>query len=208
MSIKREQLSKSLARASKIYEEVIQTPEIAFDVRIDGILTRGQVKDNERLSTSKEQYTKTLTCLKNINVKRGSFVEIQATLDDDELKQKGVVVTTPNETPIDKYFTILLFNTEVTRYRQKNKYNEVGDIIDKSIEKQDTIPCFVQKISRSERMLDSGIERDSVNELTTLKSWDIQINDILEIGEQKYKVNDFNEVDNDVCICYMTFYRA
>ena len=57
-------------------------------------------------------------------------------------------------------------------------------------------------------MLDSGIERDSVNELTTLKKWDIKVDDVLQIGEQKYKVNDFNEIDKDVCICYMTFYRA
>ena len=180
MAFRPEQISKALAKAGKTYDEVMQTPEIAFDIRIDGVMTRGQVKDNERLNTSKEQYTKTLTCGKKTDVKRGSYVEIQA----------------------------LLFNTEVTRYRYKTKYNEIGDIIGKDIEKQDTIPCFVQKITRSERMLDSGIERDSVNELTTLKKWDIKVDDVLQIGEQKYKVNDFNEIDKDVCICYMTFYRA
>lgn len=208
MAFRPEQISKALAKAGKTYDEVMQTPEIAFDIRIDGVMTRGQVKDNERLNTSKEQYTKTLTCGKKTAVKRGSYVEIQRNSSDTELSQKGIVITEPNETPIDKYFTALLFNTEVTRYRYKTIYNEIGDIIGKEIEKQDTIPCFVQKITRSERMLDSGIERDSVNELTTLKKWDIKVDDVLQIGEQKYKVNDFNEIDKDVCICYMTFYRA
>ena len=74
-------INKSLTKAGKTYDEVMEMPEIAFDIRIDGVMTRGQVKDNERLNTSKEQYTKTLTCGKKLAVKRGSYVETLATLN-------------------------------------------------------------------------------------------------------------------------------
>ena len=86
-------------------------------------------------------------------------------------------------------------------------YSEDGYVIGNNPLIEDSIPCFVQRIGMRQRQIDVGIDRNAVNEITTLKKWDIQKGDILHIGSDKYKITDLKELDDEICQGYMTYYR-
>ena len=58
-----------------------------------------------------------------------------------------------------------------------------------------------------QRQIDVGIDSNAVNQIITSKIWDIQRNDILHIGSERYKITDLRELDKEICEGYMTFYR-
>ena len=69
------------------------------------------------------------------------------------------------------------------------------------------IPCFVSRVGTRQRQIDVGIDSNAVNQIITSKIWDIQRNDILHIGSERYKITDLRELDKEICEGYMTFYR-
>ena len=126
---------------------------------------------------------------------------------DEEYKNKGIVTSLPNKTPVDNYFTVLFFNTTITRHRKMPVYNMEGDVIEDNPLITDTIDAYVERVSTTERRYDAGIEKNSVNKIITLKKWDIQKNDLLYIGTNCYRVTDIEELEEDYFSAYMTYYR-
>lgn len=189
------------------YEELMESEYISVRVRIDGKETRGQAKDNESIYSLQDKNSKLMTCTLDIDVNRGSYVEMQEDSYDKEYKNKGIVTSLPNKTPVDNYFTVLFFNTTITRHRKMPVYNMEGDVIDDNPLITDTIDAYVERVSTTERRYDAGIEKNSVNKIVTLKKWDIQKNDLLYIGTNCYRVTDIEELEEDYFSAYMTYYR-
>lgn len=190
------------------YENLMLSDNISKLVRINGIETRGQVEDNRRQSSTKEEQTKTVATLLDVKVSRGDYIEIKSEAEEEDYNLQGLVSSIPNKTPVDYYYSVLLFNTIATRHRKNLEYDEDGYIIADSPSIEENIGCFVQRIGQRQRQVDVGIDRDSVNEIITLKSWDIKKNDVLYIGSDRYKITDIEELDKDMFIGYMTYYRV
>lgn len=199
-------INKVVSQAQERYSEYIESDFIATDIKIDGVPTRGQVKDKSSAWTLKEENTKMMTCELDINVQRGSYVEMKNRGDDD-YSLKGIVTTIPSQTPVDYYFYTLFFNTVVNRVRNEKIFDEDGNIVDNNPVIIDNIDCFVQRIGMRERSVDAGIDRNSVNQLITIKKWDIKVDDILTVGSDRYIVTDIEELDSDMLNVYMTYYR-
>lgn len=200
-------IDKVVTKAREKYTEIMQSPHIGIDIRIDGMLTKGQMEDNQNRATLKEQQTKTMTCMLDVPVKRGSLVEMKNGDNDEGYSLKGIVASYPTKTPVDWFFYTLMFNTVVTRSRYKTIYAPNGDILEEQEIIREEIPAFVQRIGMRERQVDMGIDRDSVNEIITTNNWDIQKNDILYIGTDRYKITDIEELDKEIFGAYMTYYR-
>ena len=126
---------------------------------------------------------------------------------DDDYSLKGIVTTIPSQTPVDYYFYTLFFNTVVNRVRNEKIFDEDGNIVDNNPVIIDNIDCFVQRVGMRERSVDAGIDRNSVNQLITIKKWDIKVDDILTVGSDRYIVTDIEELDSDMLNVYMTYYR-
>lgn len=199
-------INKVVSQAQERYSEYIESDFIATDIKIDGVPTRGQVKDKSSAWTLKEENTKMMTCELDINVQRGSYVEMKNRGDDD-YSLKGIVITIPSQTPVDYYFYTLFFNTVVNRVRNEKIFDEDGNIVDNNPVIIDNIDCFVQRVGMRERSVDAGIDRNSVNQLITIKKWDIKVDDILTVGSDRYIVTDIEELDSDMLNVYMTYYR-
>lgn len=194
-------------QAQERYKEYIKSKYIAVNLKIDGKKTRGQCKDNTKSRTIKEENTKMMTCMLDCPVHRGSLVEMQANREDKDYSVIGIVISVPNQTPVDYYYQTLFFNTRVDRYRRETVYDDDGDVVsDKPIIVKD-IPCFVERIGMRERQIDAGIDRNSVNELITTKDVDLDIDDVLFIGNDHYIITDIEELDRDILTAYMTYYR-
>lgn len=200
-------IDKVIQRAREKYSEVMASEHIGVDIKIDGILTKGQVEDNQRRTNLKEQQTKTMTCMLDCHVKRGSLIEMKIDDNDTDYSLKGLVASIPTKTPVDYYFYALMFNTVVERRRNKIIYEPNGDIKDVITEISDVIPAFVQRIGMRERQVDMGIDRDSVNEIITTINWDIKKGDILYIGHDSYVIDTVEELEKDIFSAYMTYYR-
>lgn len=194
-------------QAQERYKEYIKSKYIAVNLKIDGKETRGQCKDSTKSRTIKEENTKMMTCMLDCPVHRGSLVEMQANREDKDYSVIGIVISVPNQTPVDYYYQTLFFNTRVDRYRRETVYDDDGDVVsDKPIIVKD-IPCFVERIGMRERQIDAGIDRNSVNELITTKDVDLDIDDVLFIGNDHYIITDIEELDRDILTAYMTYYR-
>lgn len=196
-----------VTQARKQYEELMQSNYVSTQMKIDGKETRGQLEEAARKSTTKEEYTRTCTCMLDVEAKRGSYIEIKP-IGEDEYSLQGLILTIPSRTPVDYYFTVLLYNTTAKRYRSKPIYSPEGYIIDDDPLIEDEIPCFVQRIGMRERQINAGIDSSSVNEIYTTKNWDIQLNDILYIGSDTYIITDIKELDKELFYGTMTYYRA
>lgn len=200
-------IEKVIAQARTRYNDLMQSEYISFNLKIDGISTKGQCQDNKRQTNIKEENTKQMTCTLDVPVKRGSLVEM---ISDPKLLTydlKGIVISTPTETPVDYFFSTLLFNTVVTRKRNQFLYNDDGDVIDNSPFVDEKIDAFVQRVGMRERQIDAGIDRNSVNQIITTNEWDIKKDDILYIADDKYKITDLEELENDMISGFMTYYR-
>ena len=112
-------IDKVIQRAREKYSEVMASEHIGVDIKIDGVLTKGQVEDNQRRTSLKEQQTKTMTCMLDVPVKRGSLIEMKINSSDTGYSLKGLVASIPTRTPVDWYFYALMFNTVVERRRNK-----------------------------------------------------------------------------------------
>lgn len=200
-------INKVVEQAKAQYYELMQSDYVSRRMRIDGVETRGQVEEHTRKTTTKEEYTRTATCMDDVQVKRGSYIEISSDENDVEYSLKGIVSSIPNRTPVDYYFTALLFNTTAQRHRRQLVYSEDGYVIGNNPLITDDILCFVQRVGMRERQVDVGIDSDSVNEIITTKNWDIQKGDILYVGSEKYKITDVKELDDEIFWGYMTYYR-
>ena len=200
-------INKVVNQARSKYNDLMESEYIGKDMLVDGVATKGQMEENERATTLKQESTRRMTCLLNCTVHRGSHIQIRNDIESEGYDLEGVVLSNPSLTPVDWFFSVLLFNTTVTRHRRQLIYAPNGDIIGDNPLVVDEIPCFVQRIGMRERQVDAGIDRDSVNEIITTKEWDIKKNDILYIGNDRYKVTDIDEIDKDILSAYMTYYR-
>lgn len=223
------------------YEELMESGYISVAIRVDGQETRGQAQESSNAYSTEDKNSKLMTCMLDIDIKRGSFVEMKGnqstdiastsnysyivsdngaileTIDNkgvtvsvdeiDEYTNKGIVTSNPNRTPVDYYFSVLFFNTTAQRRRNGYVYNEDGDIVDNQSNIIQDIPCYVERIGTRERQVDVGIDRNSVNKIITLSSFDIKKNDILYIGSDTYKITDIEELEKDFFSAYMTYYR-
>lgn len=186
------------------YNEIMESEHVSRNIEIDGVKTRGQMEEQKKRTTTKDEYTRTVTCMLGVDVKRGSLIGIE---DHNKKWDYGVVVSIPQKTPVDYLFTCLLFNTSAKRYRKQLVYSDDGYVVGDNPLIVDEIPCFVQRIGMRQRQVDVGIDSNAVNEIITSKKWDIQKGDILHIGSERYKITDLRELDKEVCQGYMTFYR-
>lgn len=200
-------IDKVVKQARGMYDGYMESHYVSVDVRIDGIKTKGQCKDNERTTNIKEEHTKMVTCMLDVPVHRGSLVEMQADDLDTEYTRKGIVISVPNKTPVDFYFYTLLFNTTAERHRSQLTYNQDGDLVGNTPIVIDNIDCFVQRVGMRERQIDAGIDRNSVNQIITTNNWDIKKDDLLFIGSDRYKITDIEELDKEIFSAYMTYYR-
>lgn len=200
-------IDKVVKQARTMYDGYMESHYVSVDVRIDGIQTKGQCKDNERTTNIKEEHTKMVTCMLDVPVHRGSLVEMQADDLDTEYTRKGIVISVPNKTPVDFYFYTLLFNTTAERHRSQLTYNQDGDLVANNPIVIDNIDCFVQRVGMRERQIDAGIDRNSVNQIITTNNWDIKKDDLLFIGSDRYKITDIEELDKEIFSAYMTYYR-
>lgn len=200
-------INKVVEQARQKYNDLMDSEYIGKDMLVDGVPTKGQMEENERATTLKQERTRRMTCLLNCTVRRGSHIKIKNNITADDYDLEGVVLSDPSLTPVDWFFSVLLFNTTVTRHRKQLVYAPNGDIIADNPLVIDEIPCFVQRIGMRERQLDAGIDRDSVNEIITVNKWDIKKNDILYVGKDRYRVTDVEEIDKEIFSAYMTYYR-
>lgn len=189
------------------YEELMQSDYIAIETRIDGVHSRGQSKEADSIYSTQDKNSKLMTCLLDIDVHRGSLVEMKSDENDEDFSVKGIVTSIPNTTPVDKYFTVLFFNTEIIRKRKGYQYNSDGDVVSDDAEYIENIPCYIERVGMRERQVNVGIERNSVNKLITHKSWDIKKDDVLYVGDNSYRITDIEELEEDMLTAYMTFYR-
>ena len=189
------------------YEELMQSDYIAIETRIDGVHSRGQSKEADSIYSTQDKNSKLMTCLLDIDVHRGSLVEMKSDENDEDFSVKGIVTSIPNTTPVDKYFTVLFFNTEITRKRKGYQYNSDGDVVSDDAEYIENIPCYIERVGMRERQVNVGIERNSVNKLIAHKSWDIKKDDVLYVGDNSYRITDIEELEEDMLTAYMTFYR-
>lgn len=196
-----------IQQAREKYEELMGSEHIAIEIKIDGILSRGQSKEAESIYSTQDKNSKLMTCMLDIKVQRGSLIEIKSDETDENFSTKGIVTSIPIITPVDKYFTVLFFNTTITRKRKNYQYNLDGDVISDDAELVENIPCYIERIGTRERQVNAGIERNSVNQLIAHKDWDIEKNDILYVGDNSYRVTDIEELEEDMTKAYMTFYR-
>ena len=194
-------------QARSKYEELMESEHISVGIRIDGVETRGQAKDNESIYSTQDKNSKLMTCMLAVDVKRGSYVEMQENTNDTEYSDKGIVTSIPNRTPVDFYFTVLFFNTVVQRNRKQPIYNDDGDIVSDSPLIIENIDAYVERVGSTERRYDAGIEKNSVNKIITLKKWDIKKDDVLYVGDNCYRVTDIEELEDDFLSAYMTYYR-
>lgn len=194
-------------QARSKYEELMESEHISVGIRIDGVETRGQAKDNESIYSTQDKNSKLMTCMLAVDVKRGSYVEMQSDSADVNYSDKGIVTSIPNRTPVDFYFTVLFFNTAVRRNRKQPIYNDDGDIVADSPLVVENIDAYVERVGSTERRFDAGIEKNSVNKIITLKKWDIKKDDILYVGDNCYRVTDIEELESDFLSAYMTYYR-
>ena len=164
-------IDRVVSSAIDKYNDILQSEHVSKNIIIDGKESRGQVEEKKKQITTEDEYTRTCTCMLDTPVKRGSFIQIEN--NDKTGYDLGIVKSVPNRTPVDYYFTVLLFNTTAKRQRQ----------------------------------IDVGIDSNAVNQIITSKIWDIQRNDILHIGSERYKITDLRELDKEICEGYMTFYR-
>lgn len=198
-----------IQQAQDMYNGLKDSEDLFSRIVIDGVETRGQLKDNERITNVKEENTKYCTCMFDAYPQRGSYIKIYPNSKDINGKVlDGVVYSIPIRGIVDYYFTILLFNTVVHRRRLKTVYNDDGDIVEKRASTIEDIPAFVQRVGMRERSVDAGIDRNSINRLITTSKWDIKKDDILDIGKDHYIVTDLEELDKDLLTCYMTYYRV
>lgn len=200
-------IANVVKQAQVKYNELMESPYISASIRIDGVETRGQSKDADSVYSTQDKNSKLMTCMLDINVLRGSFVEQKDNESDTIYKYKGIVTSIPTKTPVDYYFTVLMFNADARRERQQPQYDEYGDIIADSPLIIDEIPCYVERVSARDRQLDAGIEKNIVNKIITLKTWDIAKNDVIYVGSNSYRVTDIEELEKDMLIAYMTYFR-
>lgn len=200
-------IDKVISQSQDLYADYIKSDYIASDMFVDGVKTRGQIKDKSNAYTLREENTKMMTCELTIPVQRGSYIQLKKDRNDDDYLMKGIVTTYPVQTPVDFYFYTLFFNTVVTRIRNEEIYDEDGNVVSKNPVLTDTIDCFVQRIGMRERQVDAGIDSNSVNQLITIKKWDLKIDDILYIGPDRYIITDLYELDKDMLDARMTYYR-
>lgn len=200
-------IEKVIAQAKQKYEDLMQSNYISSGIKIDGVPTRGQAQDNDSVYSVQDKNSKLMTCMLDINVKRGSLVEMQDTPEDVDYVNKGIVTSIPNKTPVDFYFTVLFFNTYVKRIRQNLVYDEDGNIIGDNQNIIDIIPCYVERIGMRERQVDAGIDSNSVNRIIAHRSWDVIKGDILYVDTNRYRVTDIEELEQDMLSAFMTFYR-
>lgn len=200
-------INKVIEKSRVKYNEVLQSPYVGMSIKVDGYETKGQLEENTRRTNVKEENTYTVTASLETPVHKGSLVEIQRDYENPDDILRGLVISRPNKTPVDWYFYVLAFNVNAKRVRSKPIYARNGDKIGDEPDIVDEIPCFVQRVGQRERMVDAGIDSDSVNSITTTNNWDIKKDDILYIGSDKYKVTDINELETDIFTGYMTYYR-
>lgn len=186
------------------YREIMLSEHVSRNMTIDGVNTRGQMEEQKKRTTTEDEYTRTITCMLDVDVRRGSLIGIE---DHNGEWDYGIVTSIPQKTPVDYLFICLLFNTKAKRYRKHFVYSDDGYVVGDNPLIEDEIPCFVQRIGMRQRQVDVGIDSNAVNEIITSKKWDIQKGDILHIGTERYKVTDLRELDKDICQGYMTFYR-
>lgn len=198
-------IGRVITSAVTKYNDIMESDYVGKNMKIDGVPTRGQMEEVSHKNTIEDEYSRTVTCKLDVSPHRGSKIEIMN--NDGTGYDSGIVTTIPNKTPVDYYFSVLLFNTVAKRYRKQFMYSEDGYVIGNNPLIEDSIPCFVQRIGMRQRQIDVGIDRNAVNEITTLKKWDIQKGDILHIGSDKYKITDLKELDDEICQGYMTYYR-
>lgn len=194
-------------QARQKYEELMISPYISVGIKIDGVPTRGQTQNSDSVYSVQDKNSKLVTCMLNINVERGSLVEMQEDENDTEYINKGVVTSIPQTTPVDHYFTVLFFNAVASRRRRQYEYDDNGDVIVDNPDLIDKIPCYVERVGLRERQIDAGIDRNSVNRIMAHKGWDIQKGDILTIGTDSYRITDIEELEKDYLSAYMTYYR-
>ena len=200
-------INKVIEKSRVKYNEVLQSPYVGMSIKVDGYETKGQLEENTRRTNVKEENTYTVTASLETPVHKGSLVEIQRDYENPDDILRGLVISRPNKTPVDWYFYVLAFKANAKRVRSKPIYARNGDKIGDEPDIVDEIPCFVQRVGQRERMVDAGIDSDSVNSITTTNNWDIKKDDILYIGSDKYKVTDINELETDMFTGYMTYYR-
>lgn len=200
-------INKVIEKSRVKYNEVLQSKYVGMSIKVDGVETKGQLEENTRRTNIKEENTYTITASLETPVHKGSLVEVRRDYENPDDVLKGLVISRPNKTPVDWYFYVLAFNVNVKRVRSKPIYARNGDRIGDEPDIIDEIPCFVQRVGQRERMVDAGIDSDSVNSITTTNDWDIKKDDILYIGNDKYKVTDINELETDMFSGYMTYYR-
>ena len=198
-------IGRVITSAVTKYNDIMESDYVGKNMKIDGVATRGQMEEVSHKNNTEDEYSRTVTCKLDVSPHRGSEIEIIN--NEGTAYDSGVVTTIPNKTPVDYYFSVLLFNTVAKRYRKQFMYSEDGYVIGNNPLIEDSIPCFVQRIGMRQRQIDVGIDRNAVNEITTLKKWDIQKGDILHIGSDKYKITDLKELDEEICQGYMTYYR-
>lgn len=194
-------------QARSKYEELMQSDYIAIETRIDGVLSRGQSKEADSIYSTQDKNSKLMTCLLDIDVHRGSFVEMKSDETDNNFSIKGIVTSIPNTTPVDKYFTVLFFNAEIARKRKRYQYNADGDVVSDDSDITENIPCYIERVGMRERQVNVGIERNSVNKLIAHKSCDVVKDDVLYVGDNSYRITDIEELEEDMLVAYMTFYR-
>lgn len=198
-------IDRVVSSAIDKYNDIMQSEHVAKNIIIDGKMTKGQVEEKKKQTITEDEYTRTCTCMLDTPVKRGSFIQIEN--NDKTGYDLGIVKSVPNRTPVDYYFTVLLFNTTAKRYRKQYLYSPDGYVIGDNPLIEDEIPCFVSRVGMRQRQIDVGIDSNAVNQIITSKIWDIQKNDILHIGSERYKITDLRELDKEICEGYMTFYR-
>lgn len=197
--------AKTFEESRKIYESVLQDDNIGIPIRINKNnknLSKTLAKDFEqtaiRVQNQILQYCLQATFSIATLISQGDYVEIfdlgtKITSNSVPIKQ-GVVYSTITADPVSKICSILVFNATAIRYRDKENYNQYGEVISVTPNTKTGIPIYLEKATY--RKVDYGVgqAREITATLYAHKDEDIQWQDVIEYGDQRYRVDNIDDI--------------
>ena len=76
-------INKVVNQARSKYNYLMESEYIGKDMLVDGVATKGQMEENERATTLKQESTRRMTCLLNCTVHRGSHIQIRNDIESE-----------------------------------------------------------------------------------------------------------------------------
>lgn len=199
---------KTFEASRKMYSEILMNKSIGIPVRIAKdnnritmTLAKDFVQSAVRVENELLQYCLQATFLIDTELNQGDFVEIynlgETITALSVPKTKGLVFSTITQDPVSKICSILTFNVEVKRHRPTETFNSYGEVLSTTQNTLSNIPVYLEKSTY--RKVDYGVgqAREITATLYAHKDEDFQMQDIVEFGGEKYRIDNIDDIKKD-----------